>query len=96
MKKLGDFFVIVKQWGNQFEFFEGTISADKTELEDRCKQMNEDANARWKKNYESSKRNLKRGPYTETVIYTVSDLSKAIESFGDSIADAHTEHDESY
>ncbi len=100
MKTLKEAYVIVKQWESQYKFFQDFISFNKSEIEFKCSQLNEEGNAVYKKNYEKKAlRNKKKEilyPHIPTIIYIVMKLSEAIDKFGDDVAEANTEHSEDY
>ena len=95
MKNFKEAFVVVKLYGGQYDFFQNSISFNEAEIRSKCEELNKEANIVFEANHNKGKRKIKP-PFVPTIIFFVFTLEDAIETFGDDVADAHTEHDESY
>jgi hypothetical protein len=86
MKKLNEVYVIVLGYGGQTDFFKDFVSFDKDELQTECDKLNEVFHDK----------TSKLGYPKLTPPYNILTLKDAIEIFRNDVADANTEHDESY
>lgn len=89
MKTTEEAWVIIKQHGEQFDFFQNYISFDKNEIEAKCSELNEKTNERFKKH------STLGDNFIPLTIYTAVNLKDAIEKFRDCVADHYRVEDES-
>ena len=87
MGKLSELFVLVKTWAGYYEFFGADFYA--LTLEEAQQEADE-------RNKKERARFPKSESYQEIVFWVAMPWKEAIEAYTDKVADAHTEHDESY
>jgi len=89
MKKFNEVYVIIEAHGGIFDFFEDeTIYTSEADATKRALELNTEFNAKLKR---------KKGePISNIIIYRVTDLKTAMDTWRDDISDYYTEKDESY
>lgn len=87
MAKLSELFVLVRTWDSYYEFFGADYYA--TTLEE-AKQEADERNKKERARFPENK------TYQEIVFWVAMPWKEAIDAYTDNVADAHTEHDESY
>ncbi len=95
MKSLKKAFVVVQPNATHL-FIQDFITFEKSEAETKCATLNKEANKEWKKNHEKKQAKKKvKSPFIPTVLYSVMDLAKAIDEYGDKLQNYYSLDDES-